>query len=348
VQVEAAGFTREDLAKYPFLKQTAEYIKPLDLQIEDLTSAGMDQILRRTEERINEAILERRITRNTKNLNIEILSYPVALLLVAATENTLIKKRYALSEAKQAAADLVAEPKEKILKVALDFDWKIQLTQKENNEAPTEFIVHFTDYLRNTSHLHDKKWKLTNSILSSGNVYLNKREVARLLEEEIRRRVEKRLEVKLPKYPEDIILVAQRIKKLAEETIGQTEIEEMPKIVVQAAFPPCINALYAEAASAHHLSHIGRFTLTSFLLNIGMTPEAVNEMYKTFSDYNERLTRYQIEHIAGERGSATRYTPPQCSVLQTHGVCRNRDELCRRIYHPLKYYKLKQAAVNPS
>ena len=65
-------------------------------------------------------------------------------------------------------------------------------------------------------------------------------------------------------------------------------------------------------------------------------------MFKTFSDYNERLTRYQIEHIAGERGSGTKYTCPPCSVLQTHGVCKNRDETCRRIYHPLAYYKRKQ------
>ena len=91
---------------------------------------------------------------------------------------------------------------------------------------------------------------------------------------------------------------------------------------------------------------MGRFTLTSFLIYIGMEPEKLNELYKSFfSDYNERLTRYQIEHIAGERGSGTKYTPPQCSVLQTHGICRKGDDLCRRTYHPLAYYKRKQAAV---
>ena len=107
-------------------------------------------------------------------------------------------------------------------------------------------------------------------------------------------------------------------------------------------FSPLRQRSLRSSILSHHLSHIGRFTLTSFLINIGMSPENVNDLFKTFSDYNERLTRYQIEHIAGERGSATRYTPPQCSVLQTHGVCKNRDELCRHIYHPLKYYLRKQ------
>ena len=34
----SAAFTKDDKAKYPFLKETAEYITPLDLQIDDLAS----------------------------------------------------------------------------------------------------------------------------------------------------------------------------------------------------------------------------------------------------------------------------------------------------------------------
>ncbi len=146
----------------------------------------------------------------------------------------------------------------------------------------------------------------------------------------------------------NLLALAEKVKEIAVKVIGQMETEEFPKVVVQTAFPPCINALYDDASKSHQLSHIGRFTLTSFLINIGMSPEALNELFKTFSDYNERLTRYQIEHIAGERGSATRYTCPQCSVLQTHGVCKNRDDVCRRIYHPLTYYKRKQKLTQKS
>ena len=343
MQMESAGFTNDDLAKYPFLKETAEYVKPLNLQIDDLASMG-SELVKRAEERVNEALLDRRITRNLKRINIEIPSFPLALLIVIATENSFIKKRYALAEAKQASSDLAVEPKGKILRVARDFDWKISFA-KESVDSPLDFAVSFPDYLRNAAHLHDKKWKLTNSILSQGCVYLNRRDAARLLEEEIRRRVEKRLDVKLQRVPEELGAIAERVKKLAGEVIGEMEAEELPKIVVQTAYPPCVYAMLETAKSNHHLSHIERFTLTSFLINIGMTSENVNELFKTFSDYNEKMTRYQIEHIAGERGSATRYTPPQCSLLQTHGVCKNRDELCHRIYHPLAYYKLKQKRV---
>ena len=130
LQLESAGYTKNDLAKYPFLKETAEYIKPLDLQIDDLASMGTE-LVKRAEERVNQALIDRRITRNSKRIDIEIPSFPLALLIVIATENSFIKKRYALAEAKQASSDnWFNGAKEKILKVARDFDWKITLLRK--------------------------------------------------------------------------------------------------------------------------------------------------------------------------------------------------------------------------
>ena len=343
MRLERVEITKNDLVKYPFLKETAEYIKPLELQIEDLTGTEMTQILKRAEERVSEAVVSTKIIRRRKKTDLEILSYPVALLLVTATENSFIRKRYALAEAKQTSEELIGESKEKILRVSENFEWKLTLKPRQSCEIPFEFVLHFTDYLRNTTHLRDDKWKLINRILVDGNVYLNKNDVVRLLEEEVRKHIEKRLEAaKLAKYPAQIIAIAEKIKKLAVERIGVAEMEGFPKVVVQEAFPPCIKALYEAASSSRHLSHIGRFTLTSFLVNIGMPSEKVTELFKSFSDYNERLTRYQIEHIAGERGSRTRYNPPQCATLQTHGVCVNSDNLCRGVRHPLAYYKLKQ------
>ncbi len=79
--LETVKFTPRDLAKYPFLRETAEYIRPLNLQIADLTSPGMEQVLKRAEERVREAItLSPNYPRLTRNLGTEIPSYPVALV----------------------------------------------------------------------------------------------------------------------------------------------------------------------------------------------------------------------------------------------------------------------------
>jgi DNA primase large subunit len=341
-------FTKNDLAKYPFLKETADYIRPLGLQIEDLTSTEMAQVLDRAKNRVREAILHARIIRNPKNLDIEICSYPVALLLAAATDNSYIRKRYAVAEAKQASSDLAVESKEKILRVAENFGWQLTLLSKHGSDVPTDFALHFTDYLRNTTQLSTSPdWKLVNRVMINGKIYLNQPDIVRLLEEEVRRHIEQRLaSTELTKLPHQIVEIADDLKKLAAEKIGASEMEGFPKTVVQEAYPPCIKALYEAASASRHLSHVGRFTLTSFLLNVGMSPEALTELFKSFSDYNERMTRYQVEHIAGARGSGTRYTPPNCDTLQTHNVCVNRDDLCQGARNPLIYYKRAQKRIS--
>ena len=344
MQMETARFTQNDLAKYPFLKETAEYMKKLNLKIEELMNPEMGQILSRAEERVENAVLSVSVGKKRENY-VEIPSFAVAIILALATKNSFIKKRYALAEAKQAFSDMQSETRERIMAIAQDFEWNIE--PNRNSEIPFEFALNFADYLRNTVHLRDTNWKLVNRILVNGKVYLNQHDVARLLQEEVRSRIEKRLDAKeLPNFPEKITETAERLLDLAKERIGQEEMEGFPKTVSQSAFPPCILALQEEVAKGHHLSHVGRFTLTSFLVSIGMPSEKVAEMFKSFSDYNERLTRYQIEHIAGERGSRTRYTPPQCSTLQTHGVCVNQDALCRWVRHPLAYYRRKLKRQN--
>jgi DNA primase large subunit len=341
MQLETVEFTQNDLAKYPFLKKTAEHVKELELKLEELTTPDMEQILNRAEERVKNAILVVHVGKKHEKDDVEIPSFPVAIILAIATKNSFIQKRYALAEAKTAFSNLQLESREKLLAIAADFDWNITLNR--DPDIPLEFALNFTHYLKNTVHLRDENWKLINRLMANGTVYLNKHDVARLLQEEIQRRITKRLEEQeLPKFPEKITQTAEQLTALAKERIGTEEMEGFPKVVKQSAFPPCIVALYEDASKGRHLSHVGRFTLTSFLVTIGMPPEKVNELFKSFSDYNERLTRYQVEHIAGERGSRTRYTPPQCATLQTHGVCVNSDDLCRRIRHPLAYYRLKQ------
>jgi DNA primase large subunit len=341
-QVAIVKFTKNDLAKYPFLKEAAEYVKSLDLKIEDLASPEFSQILERAKERVEEAILYVSVSRRFQNEDVEILSFPTAIMLAASTGNSFIKRRYALAEAKQAYNNLKSEAREKILAVAKNFQWKITQVNENENAAPYEFKLHFTDYLRNTVNLRDKKWKLVNRPLSYGNVYLTRNETARLLSEEVRRYIEKRLEIgELPKLPQKIASIVEMLKTLTLEKVSENEIEGIPKTIKLEAFPPCITTLYEAVRKGHHLPHIARFTLTAFLVNIGMPTENIINLFRNTSDFNERLTRYQVEHIAGERGSRTRYKPPRCDTLKTHGLCVKPDGTCKKANNPIKYYKMR-------
>jgi DNA primase large subunit len=327
------------LAKYPFINEAAEYVKELDLKIEDIS----ELILNRAEHRIEEALLYALVNTELRKEEIEISSFPVAMMMVASTADKLMKKRYALAEAKRTYELLEEESKDKILEVTRVFNWKIRTV---DDKPPYEFALFFTDYLRNAARIQAKGWKLVNRVMLNGEVYLTKGNVARLLQEEVRVHIEKKLDVKEKVVlPQNVADRVERLKQAFTKQKGKIELEGFPKEVVISAFPPCVKHMYDEVASGHHLSHIGRFTLTSFLTNIGMTAEEVVNLYRSLSDFKERLTRYQVEHIAGGRGSRTKYIPPRCDTLRTHGVCTGMDEICERIRHPLAYYRRKLRTI---
>jgi len=266
-------------------------------------------------------------------------------MMVAATADSFIKRRYALAEAKRVSNLLGNENKDSIIYIASNFNWKIKPVEAPAVSLTYDFTLHYTDFLKSATVFHDTKWKLINRRMLKGEVYLTQNEVARLLEEEVRRHIEGKLDIKVGSLPEEVMNRINRLKQLFIEKRGEIQLEELPKEVIVNAFPPCIKELYDTTASGRNVSHIGRFALTSFLINIGMTTQNVVNLFSSISDFNERLTRYQVEHIAGGRGSRTKYIPPRCDTLRTHGVCHNMDDICRKIRHPLAYYRRKLRTI---
>jgi DNA primase large subunit len=326
------AFTTHDLAKYPFLPQAQEYIKQLDLTIQELTETP--NITKHAEKRITQSFITTPPT-SQKNPEIEIASFPVATMLVAAIGDNYLKKRYALQEAKKIYEHLKNEHPRKTLEIAKFFHWNIT----ERNKA---YALYFANYLQNTTTLQGQpEWKLINRQLDQGSVIITHHEAVRLLQEEIRRHIEAKLDTKVTNLPPQIREIVERLKNTFTAQKGTIRQKEYPQTTEPEAFPPCIKALHNSLTSGHHLSHTGRFTLTTFLVNTGMPTETILDLYRNLSDFNERLTRYQIEHIAGERGSRTRYQPPRCSTLRTHGICTTPDQDCTKARSPLACYRRK-------
>lgn len=321
-------------------------MQKLDLKITELDNPDYSRILDRAKKRIEEAILNATVTDQTRNTEIELLSFPIAVMIVATTKDASLKRRYALAEAKRVYNILKQETnKQKLTEVAECFNWKIKPARREGNNAQTstaDFTLHFTNYLKNAGDFHEDKWKLVNRTMLNGEVYITKDEAARLLQEEVRTHVENKLETKIDiTLPQTIEKEVEQLKQLFNSRRGKIRQEEMPTETVLEAFPPCMRQLYNMAPTGRHISHVGRFALTSFLINSGMPVESIIEHFRPTSDFSEKMTRYQVEHIAGGRGSRTKYIPPRCDTLRTHGICPGIDEDCRRVGHPLAYYKRK-------
>lgn len=337
-----------DLAKYPFTTEAGGYVQNLGLKVQDLTSPDflevVDTAIRRVEEALGEGIhTDWRGIKDT----VEILTYPIAVMIVMQLGDPFLKRRYALAEAKRAYKLLLGElphkSKEHLLDMAIStFGWKIQQTDEIVGGIQYNFLLSFTDYLRDAAGFHEDKWKLVNRLLVEGSVYLTTVEAARLLQEEIQRRIARKLDEKLDfELPAQILQKIEPVKLLLAQRKGEITIREAPLGFMAMAFPPCIKKLYDAVFSGQPIPHLGRFTLTSFLLNVGMSADNVINLFSQLADYSSEMTRYQVEHIAGARGSRTRYRPPNCDTLRTHGFCLRGDELCRKGRHPLAYYRRK-------
>jgi len=340
-----AVLTKLDHAKYPFTNEAAEYVKNLNIDLNDLASEGFSVILDLAEKRIIDALTAGRIDSESQG-EPEILAYPAALMLIALAGDERAQRRYALGESKRAYELLRRESPDLLIQIAEHtFGWNAKIVNKEIGDALYEFALSYPDYLRNGVKIRDPDWKLTNKVLERGYVYCDKDEFARLLKEEVEVRVLSRISGYYGSVPEAIAPGVERIKKLVAARAQMYGIEEAPKAILAAAMPPCMKVLLSSLSSGKHIPHIGRFAITAFLSNIGVSDEEILKMFHTQSDFSERIARYQVQHISGSRGGKKKYTAPSCKTMKTHGLCVNQDEICATISHPLSYYRKKARMI---
>ncbi len=334
--------TKLDYARYPFTAEAAAYIRSTSINPIELATPEFLPILERAKERVKQGVFSGRISPESTQEDVDILAYPTALMIISAVSDDRTRRRYALAEAKRASQLLRTEPPDKLLQIATgSFGWDAHLAERDIGDTHFELALHFTDYVRNSARIRNLKWKLVNRVLSQGYVFLPREDFARLLEEEVQAKVLEKTSDTDITLPEELEKHVSNLRSVLIARSQSLAAEDMPHAVVTAAIPPCMNNLLSLLQTSKHISHMGRFAMAAFLLSIGTTEDDLLGMFKAFTDFDERIARYQVEHIAGKRGSRQKYTPPNCTTMQTHGLCVNPDDLCATVRHPLSYYRKK-------
>jgi len=332
-------FGQEDLAKYPFSKDAVEYLRSLKFSVDDLRGPVGEEIMNRALERILQAVERRTIAPVLHaDYDVELLSFPAAILLLRAIGDRLLSSRYAVAEAKRAFFFLSAEPLEKLVYLATrTFEWKVELAEERVGSRHYQLRVHFADYLSSVPEF-SPPWKLVNRAREGGMVLVTKHEFARLLEEAVKDYVLMRLAEREPleEVPEHVRPWLEEVERVWGKIKTKVEaIRAGP--VVEEAYPPCMRAILADLKAGKNLPHAARFALATFLLNVGKSVDEVMELFRMAPDFKESIARYQVEHLAGLRGSRKKYSPFKCENMRSLGLCRS-DGSCGRVKHPLQYY----------
>lgn len=171
-----------DFADFPFINGALKYVENLDFRLDELFSdRAFEQIRERGKGRVLESIgdgILKPLCTDRISAEKELLSYPVARILVSCINDGYLIRRYALAEAKSSYGQVRKLPHASLKELALDFDIDAEMDERR-------YLVHFTDYIRYAIHEHE--WKLINRKMNRGWVHLTKEEISRILEEAIKK-----------------------------------------------------------------------------------------------------------------------------------------------------------------
>lgn len=332
-------------ARYPFLSDAREAVRGADVDLAALVASD-DPAVERGLDRVERAIGEGTVGPPHRQPHVELLSYPVARVLVSLADQAALTRRYASAEARTARERLREDAEGEELRSA--DQGRVQLSEflrefgladatrdRTGSEAGAEYEMDVAAYLPLATSRSGDRWRLVNRALAGGSLPVSREELFDLLETAVERRVREGLPFDVP---DAIAAELETERAHVRELLADLDLRREIDAVVPRQFPPCMTALLDRVQAGEDLDHHSRFAITAFLATIGMRPDDVVELFEANPALDEATTRYQVTHVRGETGPAE-YAPPSCATMQAYGDCVDRDDLCATIAHPLAYYE---------
>ncbi len=328
-----------DLAKYPFLNEAGAYLRESNFGWEELDRPDMKHIIDRASERI-EIEVNGKIYDNLERYEIEILTFLISLVIVKSISIEQVLRKFALAEARRAEKFLTEDLRKQseikrrsvFTKIFEDL-FKLRILISEDQRL---FKVRVIDYLARASHFNEQEWKLINRLVHNGYVYLDADETVRLIRNELAVLIyDKVRAMTLPTLP-------QGIKSRADEL----RLKFLPRYERRASaavtdYPPCIKHALEVMNKGDNLPHSARVMLATYMLAIGKPVDEIVLMFENAPDFNEKITRYQVEHLAGMKGSHTKYSVPSCDKLRNENLCFATAE-CDTLINPIQFGRKKK------
>jgi len=312
-----------------------------------------------------------------KEENLSIQVYILLKILVYALNNKMITNRIANIYSKNAYGKMERDNSESDLyNICLDLELRVnfydppiqfgnKMLKDTREKQVTNFTIYYIDYLKLASNLRDEYRKLAHNSLQNGYVYIQNRNLMRLIQEYVRNKIlikETEDKASLKSFLDKAFKI-QEFKELYDRILSIWAKKEedfdftfkfdlTSKTDIMTLYPPCVLEILKKAKEGQNLVHHERLFIVWFLLALGYPVEKVVDVFATLPDFDRDKTIYQVEYAKKKK-----YTPYQCSTLQSISLCmkeKYKDELCqdgygskevterKKLKHPLAYIRIKQ------
>jgi len=349
-------------AKYPFFATAREAVADAAVSLPELVAADAPAV-ERARERVERALMDGTVAaesgafpaESAYDAQAELLSYPIARILVSLLDSQPAIEKYAAAEAATAIdrirEDLATDDELRSIStptVALDdvlaeFDLADAVRAERSRSDPgtgsgrdpEHYWIAVGPYLRLTSPSWGESWRLVNRALADGEVRVSREELLDALEAAVEERVREGLPFELAAgegIAAELESGVADLKRLLSERTYAGPVD----VVAPDLFPPCMRNLIDKAERGTDLSPPESFALMAFLVGIGMSPDEVVAFCADTSLDAEGI-RYQTEYLSDDRG--TQYPPPTCETLANYGICHNEEDHMQVAADPLAYYE---------
>jgi DNA primase large subunit len=334
------------MAKYPFLPEAKVELAKYGITLESFNDPAYQKVVERAKKRILDA-MEHGDDISPWGISdddfVELASFPLSIAMITAIGDKRLARRFALATSSLTIKLLESEDPEWrdeiVLKIARDvFGIDVRRGNRVVGGIAYDYSLGLKDYLRGALAFNRLEWKLVNRVVERGRVPVTAHELLRLLKDRVMEHVlslvERAGKIRALPGPVEEAIREVRGKMPAAIQLELAAVKSGPE-----TWPPCMRAIADRLMAGENISHFANFAFAAFLSNIGFEPHEIIRFYANRPDFNERLARYQVEHIAGFRGSRTRYMTPSCSTMKTNGLCIKDGALCGGVRNPLAYYR---------
>lgn len=307
---------------FPYLDRSGEYLYARGITLESALKS--EEIIEKAVQFVEEALRKPKSRPCVSGQEVEATAARLAVYIVASTANIYVLRRFADSQSKVFTYRLRNTPgiqsPECKLEIAADLGVKAALTRdvvKGSLLAVTHPIaVRWTDYVKYAP--QDPDWAMINKPVVKGWVLLRIDDFERILEEAYETKV-----LKLASR-DDVGYIANLLSKTDKISPLLDRLRSYRPVTVKAVsgeMPPCMQAIMDAIRRGENTPHVARFAITTYLLKTGWDVERIVDLFRSSPDFNEKITRYQVQHIAGQIGGKKEYSVPSCETMNSWGLC---------------------------
>ena len=315
--------------KYPFTGTAKRVIAESGLTLDAIP----ENVLARASAMVSSAFsghdYSPRIETSAELLRNEILAFPVSKILVSLINRLELYRRFVQMFSHSVFRGLEAEKDGVVFDMASELGIKFDLPDSRDFFAQ----VALADYLR--PDLEDVNAKLVNQKVAGGMVFLARPEFARLISIIAAQELKASLPVDVKSAPRAMKAAAESLDREFAQAVRKQFSKSDFGAVAPEAFPPCMAKIYAELLNGVNVTHSGRFAIATFLASIGMPAEKIVDAFRPTPNFSERVTRYQVERIAGKGGQS--YSAPSCDKMRSYSLCVANCP----VSHPVQFYGIE-------